>query len=120
MEKQTLEEIKEIKCLLGDICRIIMVGVGKLNTFEQMESIKRAEVLRAKDVLTVEEVAQYMGVGKSYIYQLTCANQIPYYKPLGKNIYFDKEEIKNFLKRGRVSTETEIQEEADKRLKEGK
>lgn len=117
MEKNSLEnEIKEIKGLLDDISRFITIGVRKLNTFEQMESIKRSEMLRAKDVLTVEEVAQYMGVGKSYIYQLTCANQIPYYKPLGKNIYFDKEEIKNFLKQGRVSTMQEIQEEADKRL----
>lgn len=117
MEKKTLEnEVNEIKGLLDNICRFVMNGAGRLNTFEQMESIKRYEMLRAKDVLTVEEVAQYMGVGKSYIYQLTCANQIPYYKPLGKNIYFDKEEIKNFLKQGRVSTEAEIQKEADKRL----
>lgn len=117
MDSEPLEtEIKEIKGLLDDISRWVMIGVKKLSTFDQMESIKLSEKLRAKDVLTVEEVAQYMGVGKSYIYQLTCANQIPYYKPLGKNIYFDKEEIKNFLKQGRVSTEQEIQEEVSKRL----
>jgi excisionase family DNA binding protein len=54
-------------------------------------------LLSQKKVLTLDEVSDYTGLSKSFLYKLTCKNEIPCYKPLGKHIYFNKEEIDSWL-----------------------
>ena len=41
-----------------------------------------------KEVLTLEEAAEYMGLKKSYLYRLTHEKRIRHYKPNNKMIYF--------------------------------
>ena len=53
--------------------------------------------LENKEILTLEEAADYMGMKKSYLYKLTSSNKIKFFSPLGKLIYFLKEDINNFL-----------------------
>lgn len=50
-----------------------------------------------KNVLTFEELCEYIGMSKSYVYKLTSSGQIPHYKPLGKHMFFKKDEIDNWL-----------------------
>ena len=69
-------------------------------------------LLGAKDVLTLDDVAMLTGLSKSYLYQLTCARQIPYYRPNGKQIYFDKKELETWMKRNRVNTVEEDEQKA--------
>ncbi|WP_449401362.1 helix-turn-helix domain-containing protein [Chryseobacterium wanjuense] len=38
----------------------------------------------------VEELADYTGFSKSYIYKLVHSNIIPYSKPNGKTLFFEK------------------------------
>ena len=64
---------------------------------EQLREIKELLKQKNKRVLNLGEVAEYIGFAKSYIYKLTSNNQIPYYKPSGKGLFFDKEEIDNWL-----------------------
>lgn len=65
-----------------------------------------------KEVLTSDETARYMGVSKSYLYKLTMRKQIPHYKPMGKMCYFDRLELQEWLKSNRVTTESEISQQA--------
>ena len=65
-----------------------------------------------KRALTLEEVALYTGLSKSHLYKLTSTGGIPCYKPNGKQIYFDREEIDNWLLRNRLKTAEEIEAEA--------
>ena len=65
-----------------------------------------------KEVLTLSETAMYMGVSRSYLYKLTCGKQIPCYKPLGKQIYFNRKEIETWLQTNRIATHEELQERA--------
>lgn len=65
-----------------------------------------------KEVLTSDEAAKYMGVSKSYLYKLTMRKQIPHYKPMGKMCYFDRLELQEWLKNNRVTTESEINQQA--------
>lgn len=65
-----------------------------------------------KEVLTSDETARYMGVSKSYLYKLTMRKQIPHYKPMGKMCYFDRLELQEWLKGNRVTTESEISQQA--------
>lgn len=84
-----------------------------------MESIKEiADMITAniinctKEVLTSDEAAKYMGVSKSYLYKLTMRQRIPHYKPMGKMVYFNRLELEQWLQNNRVSTATEISQQA--------
>ena len=54
-------------------------------------------LLSQKTVLNFDEGADYTGLSKSYLYKLTCSGGIPCYKPQGKHIYFNKQEIDQWL-----------------------
>lgn len=65
-----------------------------------------------KEVLTSDEAAKYMGVSKSYLYKLTMKQQIPHFKPMGKICYFNRLELEQWLQSNRVSTASEIKQQA--------
>ena len=65
-----------------------------------------------KEILTSDEAPRYMGVSKSYLYKLTMRQQIPHYKPMGKMCYFSRLELEQWLQNNRVSTSTEINQQA--------
>lgn len=75
----------------------------------------RIEILEqqaGKTMLLIGDVATMTGMSKSHIYKLTCTNQIPHYKPNGKHVYFERDEIVAWMKRGRVQTNAEAQQMA--------
>lgn len=61
-----------------------------------------------KEVLTLEEVAQYTGLKKSYLYKLTAAKAIPHYKPVGKNCFFRRTELEEWLTTNPVATVADL------------
>ena len=78
---------------------------------------KRVEILEdiidsAKEVLTVEEAAKFMGMARSTLYKMTCDQSIPFYRPNGKMIFFEKADILSWIRKNRVSSQDEINEEA--------
>jgi excisionase family DNA binding protein len=79
---------------------------------ENIEKLLTSQVFTNKLIFNIEEIAQYTGLSKLYIYKLTSKNSIPHYKPNGKNIYFKKEEIDNWLLRNRQATNEELESEA--------
>lgn len=81
----------------------------KLKSIEQLIT---SQSLMNKSIFNIDEVATYTGLSKLYLYKLTSKNGIPHYKPNGKNIFFKKEEIDNWLLRNRQSTNEEIEAEA--------
>lgn len=60
-----------------------------------------------KAVLTSAEAAEYVGISRSQLYKLTFSNRIPHYKPRGKMVYFDREELDDWMKRGGNSNNQE-------------
>lgn len=79
---------------------------------EKINQILVYSLLAAKNVLTLEDVALLTGLSKSHLYRLTCNHQIPYYKPNGKQIYFDRGEIEAWMKQNRVATQQEVEQAA--------
>ncbi|MCD2449726.1 helix-turn-helix domain-containing protein [Methylicorpusculum oleiharenae] len=69
-------------------------------------------VLSNKSALTIEEASAYMGLSLSQIYKLTSTQAIPHYKPRGKMLYFDRNELDSWLLQRRVKTVSEIEEAA--------
>jgi len=89
-----------------------------MNTTELDERLSRIEdlLLSQKTVLNFDEVAVYTGLSKSHLYKLTSTGGIPCYKPTGKKIYFDKEEIDEWLLRGKKLSQDEIDDKAEAHL----
>ena len=63
---------------------------------KELEQIKTL-LLSKKNVLNINELSDYTGYSKSYIYKLTSRNAIPYFKPSGKSVFFDRVEIDTWL-----------------------
>ncbi len=79
---------------------------------DKLNQILVYSLLAAKNVLTLEDVALLTGLSKSHLYKLTCTHQIPYYKPNGKQIYFDRGEVEAWMKQNRVATQQESDQQA--------
>lgn len=74
---------------------------------DALNEIKRYALMGAKSVLTMEEAALFTGLTKAYLYELTWKKAIPFYKPNGRKIYFDRAELEAWLKQNRVQTQDE-------------
>lgn len=66
-----------------------------------------------KEILTIEEDAEFLSVSKSYLYKQTSAQAIPHYNPTGKRCYFKRSELEEWILAGRISTKSEIAQRAN-------
>lgn len=78
----------------------------------KLEKIEKITLLGAKNVLTLDDVVLITGYSKGHIYRLTSSQEIPHYKPNGRNIYFKKDEIEEWLLQNRILTTEEINSKA--------
>ena len=81
---------------------IIITQLKKLETL-----IERQNILN-KEVLTLEEAAQYLLLSKSCIYKMTSNKEVPYYIPGGKKIYYRRTELDKWIFNSRVTPVDEI------------
>lgn len=65
-----------------------------------------------KEILSADEAAMFLGLKKSYLYKLTMARKIPFYRPMGKMVYFRKTELEQWLLSNRCATDEELNREA--------
>ena len=63
-------------------------------------------------VLTFEQGCQYLGYAKSYVYKLTSAGVLPFSKPNGKSIFFDRSKLEGWMLSNANSSLEEKQIEA--------
>lgn len=100
-------------------------------THNKMEEIlKRLEIIEKhvldqnlilKNVLNFNEACKYLELSQSHLYKLTSAGSIPHYKPNGKKLYFNREELDQWLLRNRNATNDEIEQQAaDYLIKKGR
>lgn len=84
------------------------------NEITVLEYLQRIEkmLLSQKNALTFDEGADFIGISKSHLYKLTMDNLIPYYKPRGKMIYFDRAELENWLLQNRITPADELEAKA--------
>ncbi len=84
------------------------------NMIEINARLERIEGLLVanKSVLNMREATLLAGLSLSHLYKLTSTNGIPCYKPTGKAIYFNREELEAWMLRGRKATAEEIGAEA--------
>ena len=69
-----------------------------------------------RNLMTTAEAAEYIGMKKSYLMKLMMKKAIPYYKPKGKLCYFDDADLDHWLRRVRIPSEEELDQQAQKYL----
>lgn len=79
---------------------------------KRLDRIEKLLVRNAKPILTVDDLINYSGYSRSYIYKLVHRKEIPFYKPGGKNLFFKREEINDWLLQNKTKSESEIEVEA--------
>lgn len=72
--------------------------------FERHLDEERAMAIRREppEVMTVIEVAEYLGLHKDTIYQMVAAGTLPVFRPMrrqGRNLRFLREDVRAWLKR---------------------
>ena len=91
---------------------------------KRMEAVE--DILdNAKEVLTVEEASRFMDIARSSLYKMTSDRSIPFYRPNGKMIYFEKADILAWIRQNRVvatkkDDETDQEPERNDDFQEGK
>ena len=71
--------------------------------FQKLEEIEKY-LLGMKKILNVEELSKYTGLKPSYIYKLVHRKIIPFSKPNGKLLFFDREKIDGWLLKNHSSS----------------
>jgi excisionase family DNA binding protein len=79
----------------------------KNEIIDKLNSIQMYVMLQAKKALNLEEACAFTGMSKKTLYNLTSQHKIPYYKPTGKLLFFDKDELQEWMLQGRMVTEEE-------------
>ena len=77
-----------------------------------VEAISAKIAITQKKVLSTPEAAAYMNCSLSYLYKLTMQGKIPFSRPLGKMMYFNRQELEAWLMSNRVATSDEIRDKA--------
>ena len=70
-------------------------------------------LFQGKEVLSLEEAAKFMGIARSSLYKMTHQQAIPFYKPNGKLVFFEKSDLLAWIRQNRVSSMQEIGKEAE-------
>lgn len=92
-----------------------------LNKLESIEKLLLEQCDLRKDVFNVKETARYLEISESHLYKLTSTGVIPYYKPNGKRIYFNRQELDTWLLSNKHFSEADIDEKINNfQLKTGR
>ena len=88
-----------------------------LNTskvYKELVDIRQLVENQDLELLDVNQAAEYLKLKSSYIYSLIHQKKIPYYKPLGKRVYFIKSELNKWIKESKNKSVGEVEEDYNK------
>jgi excisionase family DNA binding protein len=79
----------------------------------RLDSIEKALSQTDRDrPLSFTEAAHYLNSSKSYLYKLTHRRLIPCFKPLGKKLFFKRQDLEAFLLQRPVRTKAQTDQAA--------
>lgn len=82
-----------------------------LNEIQELKKMIQEQNSLQKEVLNFHEAAAYMELSHSHLYKMTSSDEIPFYKPNGKKLYFKRAELDSWLLRNRSTTTEELLEQ---------
>ena len=64
----------------------------------RFEEVER-QLYILKEVFNVEEAAKYLNISTGHLYRLTSTHEIPFSKPNGKHIFFERKALDDWKRR---------------------
>lgn len=111
LDKMGENTVEEAVHKIETICEF-MERYGELGEiFEHFKELE-TKIFMCREMLTVEEAAEYIGASKSQIYLMTSNREITHYKPKGKKIYIERKELDDLLRRNIVYSKRIMSEQA--------
>jgi|SRR5699024_7751021 len=79
-----------------------------------IEKLNRIEkhIVGLKEILNVEELCDYTGFKASYVYKLVHKRTIPFSKPNGKMLFFERKKIDEWLLSNSYKSNDELKQAA--------
>lgn len=79
---------------------------------QELQEIKQLLALNKK-IWTMDDFCVYTGLSKQYAYQLTSTGKVKFSRPFGKLIYFNSEDVIEFLMQNPSLSEKESKAKTD-------
>ena len=117
-----LKRMEDIDCVLDKITDCVLDKITIIeefiNRFGTLEAlIARFEEVEQqlyilKEIFNVEEAAKYLNISTGHLYRLTSTHEIPFSKPNGKHIFFERKALDDWKRRNPVLSNREIERQA--------
>ena len=96
-----------------------MAYLNNEKIYKSLSEIKQLLTNQNFEPLDLNQAAEYLKLKPSYLYSLVHQKKIPYYKPNGKRIYFNKLDLNKYLAKIRIMSVDEVEEEHNKQKQNG-
>ncbi len=83
----------------------------KLENIERLLQSQSNPTNSQKSLFTAREAAKFLSLALPTVYSMVSKGKLPYMKR-SKRLYFDRDELMEYLKKGRQQTNKEIEESA--------
>lgn len=108
MEPASLEEaVSRIKTISDFINRYGDMGP----IIERLKEIE-SKFFMLKEMMTLDEAAEYLGASKSLLYKMTASRGITHYKPNGRVVYIDRKDLDELLRTNPVYSKKALERQA--------
>lgn len=77
-----------------------------------IQQLLKQNQLHQKELMTLDEVADYLDSSRSQIYKLSSSKKIPHYCPNGKRLFFRRAEIEQWAFSNKQTSKDEINQQA--------
>lgn len=89
----------------GDVVKILSIN----KVYEKLLEIESYLNFKEVEFLDIDQASSLLKVKKSYLYQLVHKKEVPYYKPNGKKIYFNRVELNKWISESKINSVSEIE-----------
>ncbi len=79
---------------------------------QKLSQLEKLIIGSNKQIFTVDDVVNYTGFSKSYVYKLVHTKILPYSKPNNRTLFFSKTEIDEWLLQNKSKSISQIEKEA--------
>jgi excisionase family DNA binding protein len=86
------------------------------NELKEIKELLKKQTIQQKEILTIGEASEFLGLSVSRLYKMTSNKEIPHYKPGGKKIYLNRNEIESWILNSRVESTYDLDEKLDSYL----
>ncbi|MEZ4801513.1 MAG: helix-turn-helix domain-containing protein [Gelidibacter sp.] len=83
------------------------------NELKEIKELLIKQSIQQKEILTIEEASEFLGLSKSRLYKMTSNKEIPHYKPGGKITYLNRQELEQWILNSRISSISDFDSDMD-------